>query len=121
MAGSVPARNREKGRGHLLDLNAPRVVVKDPEKDARDLARVQKWVMSTLAVTTILHLAVGLEVAAVTLDGPTSSVVGLAVLGGVFGAIAVAVARGIHGRAILSPWLALGAIPTLVALWLVYR
>ena len=30
-------------------------------------------------------------------------------------------ARGIHGKAILSPWLALGAIPTLVGLWLVYR
>jgi hypothetical protein len=121
MAGSVPARSTEKGRGHLLDLNAPRVVVKDPEKDARDLARVQKWVMSTHAVTTILHLALGLVLAGVMLDGPTSSAIGLTVVGGLFGAVAVAVARGIHGKRILSTWLALGAIPTLVGILLIYR
>ena len=117
---TVPARRKEKGRGHLLDLDAPRVVVADPEGDARDLARVQRWVMSTLAVTTILHLVVGLVIAAATLDdSPLSSQVGLAVVAGVFGAIAVAVGRAIHGRRILSPWLLLGAVPTLVGLWLV--
>ena len=74
MASSVPARRQEKGRGHLLDMDAPRRVVKDPEKDARDLARVQRWVMSVLAVTTIIHLVVGLVVAAVMLDdAPDSS------------------------------------------------
>lgn len=119
MAHTVPARRKEKGRSHLLDLDAPRVVVEDPEGDARDLARVQRWVMSTLAVTTILHLVVGLVVAAVTLDdAPLSSQVGLAVIAGVFGAIAVAVGRAIHGRSILSPWLLLGLVPTLVGLWL---
>lgn len=121
MASSVPARRQEKGRGHLLDLNAPRQVIKDPEKDARDLARVQKWVMSVLAVTTILHLVAGLTIAAVTLDGPLSSRVGLAVIAGIFGAIAVAAGRGIHGRSVLSPWLLLGLVPTLVGLWLVLR
>ena len=73
MASSVPARRTEKGRGHLRDLDAPRRVIEDPEKDARDLARVQRWVMSTLAVTTILHLVVGLVVAGVMLDGPAAS------------------------------------------------
>jgi hypothetical protein len=121
MASSVPARRQEKGRGHLLDLNAPRQVVKDPEQDARDLARVQRWVMSVLAVTTILHLVVGLVIAAVTLDGPTGSRVGLAVIAGIFGAIAVAAGRGIHGKRVLSPWLLLGVVPTLVGLWLVLR
>jgi hypothetical protein len=120
MAHTVPARRKEKGRSHLLDLDAPRVVVEDPEGEARDLARVQRWVMSTLAVTTILHLVVGLVVAAVTLDdAPVSSQVGLTVIAGIFGAIAVAVGRAIHGRSILSPWLLLGAVPTLVGLWLV--
>jgi hypothetical protein len=120
MASTVPARRTEKGRGHLLDLDAPRRVVKDPEKDARDLARVQKWVMSTLAVTTILHLVVGLVVAAVMLDdSPLTSQVGLTVVAGIFGVFAVAAGRAIHGRRILSPWLLLGLVPTAVGLSLV--
>jgi hypothetical protein len=121
MASSVPARRQEKGRGHLLDMNAPRRVVADPEKDARDLARVQKWVMSTLAVTTILHLVVGLVVAAVMLDdAPDSSKIGLNVIAGVFGAIAVATGLAIHGRRILSPWLLLGVVPTAIGLLLTF-
>lgn len=121
MASTVPARRQEKGRGHLLDLNAPRRVVQDPEKDARDLARVQRWVMSVLAVTTILHLVVGLVVAAVMLDdAPDTSKVGLTVIAGIFGAIAVATGLAIHGRRILSPWLLLGLVPTATGLWLIF-
>lgn len=119
MPSSVPARRTEKGRGHLLDMDAPRRVVADPEKDARDLARVQRWVMSTLAVTTILHLVVGLVVAGVMLDGPTSSRVGLLVISGLFGAFAVAAGLAIHGRSVLSAWLLLGVVPTAVGLWLI--
>ena len=121
MASSVPARRQEKGRGHLLDMNAPRRVVQDPDKDARDLARVQRWVMSVLAVTTVLHLAVGLVVAAVMLDdAPDTSRIGLSVIAGIFGAIAVATGLAIHGRRIASPWLLLGIVPTAVALWLIF-
>ena len=121
MASSVPARRTEKGRGHLLDLDAPRRVVADPEKDARDLARVQRWVMSTLAVTTILHLVVGLVVAAVMLDGaPDSSRIGLTVIAGIFGSLAVAAGLAIHGKRILSPWLLLGLVPTAIGLWLTF-
>jgi hypothetical protein len=121
MAGSVPARRTEKGRGHLLDLDAPRRIVQDPEKDARDLARVQRWVMSTLAVTTILHLVVGLVVAAVMLDdSPTSSKIGLNVIAGIFCAFAVAVGRAIHGKRIVSPWLLLAVVPTAIGLWLTF-
>ena len=117
MPSSVPATRQEKGRRHLLDLDAPRRVIEDPEADARDLARVQRWVMSTLAVTTILHLAVGLVFAAVQLDdAPTSSRIGLSLLAGVFGAFAVAAALGIHGKRVLSPWLVLGFVPTVIGL-----
>lgn len=122
MSSSVPARRQEKGRGHLLDLDAPRRVVEDPEKDAQDLARVQRWVMSVLAVTTILHLSVGLLVAAVMLDdAPMTSKVGLSVIAGVFGAMAVATGRGLHGKPILSPWLLLGVVPTAIGLALILR
>lgn len=121
MASSVPSRRQEKGRGHLLDMDAPRRVVTDPEKDARDLARVRRWVMSVLAVTTIIHLVVGLVVAAVKIDDvPDTSKIGLTVIAGIFGAIAVATGLAIHGRRILSPWLLLGVVPTAVGLWLVF-
>lgn len=121
MASSVPARRQEKGRGHLLDLDAPRRVIQDPEKDARDLARVQRWVMSTLAVTTILHLVVGLVVAAVMLDdAPDTSKIGLTVIAGIFGSMAVATGLAIHGKRIVSPWLLLGVVPTAVGLWLTF-
>ena len=121
MASSVPARRQEKGRGHLLDLDAPRRVIQDPEKDARDLARVQRWVMSTLAVTTILHLVVGMVVAAVMLDdAPDTSKIGLNVIAGIFGAMAVATGLAIHGKRIVSPWLLLGVVPTAVGLWLTF-
>ncbi len=102
-------------------MDAPRRVVTDPEKDARDLARVQRWVMSVLAVTTIVHLVVGLVVAAVMLDdSPDSSRIGLNVIAGIFGAGAVVAARAIPGRSLLSPWLLLGVVPTAVGLWLVF-
>jgi hypothetical protein len=121
MASTVPARRTEKGRGHLLDMDAPRRVVRDPEKDARDLARVQRWVMSTLAVTTVIHLSIGLVLAAVMLeDAPDSSRIGLAVIAGIFGAMAVATGLAIHGRRIVSPWLLLGVIPTSIGLWLAF-
>ena len=76
--------------------------------------------MSTLAVTTILHLVVGLVVAAVMLDdSPLRSKIGLDVIAGIFGAFAVAVGRAIHGKSIVSPWLLLAVVPTAVGLWLV--
>ncbi len=122
MAGSVPPPRTEKGRGHLLDLDAPRRVVTDPEGDARDLARVQKLVMSVLAVTTILHLSGGMVVAAVMLDdAPTSSKVGLSIIAGIFAAMAVAAGRAIHGARFPSPWLLLGLVPTALGLALVLR
>ncbi len=40
---------------------------------------------------------------------------------GIFGAIAVATGRGIHAKAVLSPWLLLGVVPTAVGLALVLR
>ena len=120
MAGSVPARRTEKGRGHLLDLDAPRRIVQDPEKDARDLARVQRWVMSTLAVTTILHLAAGLVIAAVFMDESRQGArIGLAVIAAIIGMLAVVTGRLIHTKSPLTPWLLLGLIPALVGFWLI--
>ena len=119
MSSTTPSRHEDKRRRHLLDLDAPRRVVSDPAAEERSLSRVQRWVMSTLAVITILHLAGGLILAAMFLEDATrSSQIGLNVIAGAFGVLAVVVGLAIHGRRILSPWLLLGLLPTLVGLWL---
>lgn len=112
----APARRAR----HLIDPRAPRPAP-DPRAEER-LQRVQQWVLSALAVTTILHLSVGLVVAAQFLD-PDDRVgrVGVNVIAGAFGVVAAAVGRAIHRRPVASPWLLLGALPTVVGLWLSLR
>jgi hypothetical protein len=106
-----------KQRRHLMDPNAPRPV--HDRNAERSLTRVQQWVMSTLATTTILHLSVGLILAAMHLDDATlSAEIGLNVIAGAFGVLAVAVGLGIHGLRPMSWWLLLGWTPTAVGLWL---
>ena len=86
MSSTTPSRHEDKRRRHLLDLDAPRRVVSDPAAEERSLSRVQRWVMSTLAVITILHLAGGLILAAMFLEDATrSSQIGLNVIAGAFG------------------------------------
>ena len=111
---SVPVPRRK----HLMDPNAPRPV-RDADRAERSLTSVQRWVMSALALTTILHLCAGLILAAMFLDDPRPGArVGLNLIAAAFGLMAVAGFRGIHGKPILSPWLALGLLPGVVGLWL---
>lgn len=100
---------------HLIDPSAPRKV-STAEERAR-LAHVQRVVMSVLVGTTILHLSVGLVIAATFVDAAeTVARVGLCVLGGLFGVVGVAATLAIHRRSLYSPWIALGSIPGLVGL-----
>ncbi|MEJ7833652.1 MAG: hypothetical protein WKF79_12110 [Nocardioides sp.] len=105
---------------HLMDPANPR-----QQATAADLARlerVQKWVMSALAVTTIVHLSVGLVIAALYVDeGRTDAAVGLCVLAAAFGVVAVVSGLAIHRKRLVSPWLAPGLLPGLVGLFLVLR
>ena len=55
-------------RRHLMDPANPQRVVND-----QSLTRVQRWVMSVLAVTTILHMSGGLILAALVIDASTPS------------------------------------------------
>jgi len=83
------------------------------------LGRVQRWVISTLAVTTILHLAVGLVVAAMFIDDSRlDSRIGLLCIAGAFGVISVLAGLAIHGQRLLSPWLLLGPLPAVVGAYL---
>ncbi|MBM7518818.1 hypothetical protein [Nocardioides nitrophenolicus] len=103
-------------RRHLMDPAHPVRPVDD-----HALTNVQRWVMSTLAVFTIAHLAAGLVVAALEVpESATTARVGLNVIAGAFGVLAVAAGRAIHRRSPLSPWLLVGLLPTAVGLGLAF-
>jgi CHASE2 domain-containing sensor protein len=102
---------------HLMDPANPVRQVND-----RSLTNVQRWVASALATTTIFHLAAGLVIAAVFMDDDNRvSQIGLCVIAGAFGIIAIGVGLAIHGRRPISPWSVLGLLPTVVGLFLVLR
>lgn len=103
---------------HLMDPANPQRSA--PSTD-RSLGNVQKWVMSTLAVTTVLHMSWGLVVAAGTVGaGHRDAQIGLMVIAGLFGMMAVAAGMAIHQKMPLNPWLLLGVLPVLVSIPLVF-
>jgi hypothetical protein len=77
---------------------------------------VQQWVLSALAVTTILHMSGGLVIAAMFLpeERGISAQIGLNVIAAAFGVMAVAVGLAVHRRSPLSPWLLVGVVPGIV-------
>jgi hypothetical protein len=111
---SLPDR-AERPRKHLMTPGQPR----PQNRERMSLGTVQKWVLSTLAATTVLHLAAGLVVAAAFVE-KVSSQVGLLVIAGAFGVIAVVAALLIHQHRLLSPWLLLGLLPSAVGAWLIF-
>lgn len=100
---------------HLMDPANP----VRPVNDFR-LTHVQQWVMSVLAVSTILHFAIGLNAAAIMMADNDQAKIGLNVLSAVFGVIAVAAGMLIHRKKLPSPWLLLGLIPGVVGLLVTY-
>jgi hypothetical protein len=111
----VSSQQSPRVRKHLMTPGSPRPQNREP----MSLNRVQRWVLSTLAATTILHLSVGLMVAAAFADRLDARV-GLLVIGSVFGVIAVAAALVIHQKRPVSGWLLLGLLPGLVGAWLIF-
>lgn len=103
-------------RRHLMDPNNPR-----PPQTRRDmsLSQVQRWVLSTVTVTTILHMSAGLLLAAFAVD-TLDARIGLLVIAGLFGVLSVAAGLAIHQRRILSWWLLLGCAPTLLGAYLLF-
>ena len=116
-AGSVANMTQHRVTG----ANAPRP--RETQAEDKSLTKVQRWVMSSLAVITILHLSAGMIAGAWSIDAARSDArgarIGLCVIAGGFGIVAIAAFRAIHAKRILSPWLLLGLIPIFVGLWLV--
>ena len=107
----------QKLRRGLMDPNNPRPVHRS--SGGMTLTTVQMWVASILAVSTLLHFAAGLVLAAYVADR-FSAQVGLLVIAGLMGIFSVAAALLIHQKGLLSPWLLLGAIPSLIGAYLMF-
>lgn len=84
------------------------------------LTQVQQWILSVLAFTVIEHFAAGLAVAAI-FSADKDAQVGLNVLAGFTGVVAVAAFRALHAKSMLSAWLLLGPLPGVIGAWLTFR
>jgi hypothetical protein len=83
------------------------------------LTSVQRWVMSTLMVSTGLHMAGGLVLAAHYVD-VRSSAIGLLVISGAFGLLAMAAGLLIHRRSLRHPLMLLGLLPPALGAWWIF-
>ena len=91
---SEPKRQR-----HLMDPSAPRK--RASAEDLARLARVQRWVVSVLVMTTILHLSAGLVIGSAYIDEDRpDAVIALNVLASAFGVLSIAAAFAIHKRSL---------------------
>jgi hypothetical protein len=109
-----------KRQRHLMDPSVPRK--RASAEDLARLARVQRWVVSVLVMTTILHLSAGLVIGSAYIDEDRpDAVIALNVLASAFGVLAIVAAFAIHKRSLLSPWLLLGILPGVVGVFLVLR
>ena len=107
--------DRPAVRRHLIDPDNPR----PQTRYSVPIGRVQKWVLSSLAATTIMHLAVGLVVAAAFADRLDAKI-GLLVIATAFGVIAMVAALVIHQHRLASSWLLLGLVPSAVGAWFIF-
>jgi hypothetical protein len=102
--------------------NPRREVVRPTGSGPMSLEPVQKWVLSILAFTTIIHLSAGLVIASLYVDEHrTDARIGLNVIAAAFGVIAIAVFRAIHQKRLASWWLLPGLLPAVIGMWLAFR
>ena len=113
--GNQTQQRPPKPRKHLM---TPGQVRPQPRR-TMSLTSVQRWVMSVLAVTTGLHMAAGLVLAADYVD-KQSSAIGLLVISGAFGLLAMAAGLLIHRRSLLHPLMLVGLVPPLLGVWWVF-
>ena len=106
-----------KLRPGLMDPDNPRPIPRPV--GGFTLTTVQMWVASVLAVSTLLHFAGGLVLAAYVAD-TLDAQIGLLVIAGITGVLSVFAGLAIHQRRLFSPWLLLGTLPALLGAYLVF-
>jgi hypothetical protein len=93
-------------------------MVADGHNPPMEIERVQKWVMTALMMTTAVIFAVGLALLAGQADRPGAKP-GLLTIAAIVGIVAVAAARVIHQKSVLTPLLVLGVLPAALVGYLV--
>lgn len=83
-----------------------------------EIEKVQKWVMSALMLTTAVIFAVGLALLAGRSE-QAGAKPGLLAIAAVVGILAVAAARIIHQKSVLTPLLLVGVLPAAVGWYFV--
>jgi hypothetical protein len=83
-----------------------------------EIERVQRWVMTALMMTTAVIFATGLSLLSGQSDRAGAKP-GLITIAAVVGVLAVAAARAIHQKSVVSPLLLLGVLPAAVGGYLV--
>lgn len=116
MSSQPPAKVTKRPR-HLMDPDNLQRPVND-----QSLTRVQRWVMSVLAVFTIAHLAVGIAIASwYVAEDATAARIGLNVIAAIFGVLGVCAGFLIHRASPFTPrhlpWLLLGLAPGILGAW----
>ena len=108
---SSPPRRR-----HLMDPAAPRKPA-DP-KDLERLHTVQRRVISVLIMTTLVHLTIGLILAADAIDDDRRyAQVILVALGVAFYLVGICAVRAINKATLLTWWMLTGLVPLAAGLW----
>ena len=116
MTQDTPARPKKHPK-HLMTPGQPRP---QPARGmSMSLTSVQRWVMSTLIVSTGLHMAAGLVFAARYVD-ETSSTVGLLVISGALGLLTMAAGLLVHRSRLVNPWMLVGLLPPLAGAWWIF-
>jgi hypothetical protein len=91
-----------------------------PERHT-DITVVQQWVLSSLALVTIEHLATGLVILTAMMDpSRKGDRIGLLINAAAIGILGAVGFRLIHKKRWLSPWILLGTIPSLVGAYLIF-
>lgn len=116
---SAETTSPRKRPRHLMDPTNPANNAVRSAREPMSLSQVQKWVMSTLAVSTVFHMAGGVVLAAYVNDR-TPNQIGLLVVSALFGMLGIVAGLLIHGRRPLSPWLALGLLPAAIGAWVIF-
>ena len=99
---NYPTAAPQKTRKHLM---VPGQVSTLPSRRSTEM--VQRWVMTVLAISIVFHLAGGMVFTAYYTESlVASSQIGLLVIAGVMGCLALAAGFGIHRKSPLTPWLA---------------
>ncbi len=99
-----------------MDPDAPRRA--PSPKDLERLHRVQRRVTSALVVTTLVHLTVGLILAADAVsDDRRDAQVILILLGAAFSVVGIAAVRAINKKPLLTWWMLTGLVPVAAGLW----